>query len=1261
VASTFTWNVLSGSWNVAADWSGASGTPGSADTAIYNNSGLTFDVFSGGASAALFSVNGDLALAGPGNFGTISGTATNGFAILPGQQVTAAAVQLSGILQIAGPGAALISGGTVALGIGGTIGVYNQATLDALSLSAGVAFVLDPNALAEIGGGDIGSAGTLAIDPSATASFEGQLNAPVLNDGTFVVATTLSVQGAIGGDGVIDLAPIGSSPTTFGQADFYDPIASTETVVFPGTTLQTVDLFDTGTNSQDFTLSGFVPGDTIGVGITAANEPFVTSAVYTPTAANIGTLAIASGATLLQTPTLLGNYADESFLILPSTPTLTGQVPITEDFYPEQSRIVVAPNALATPIAAPPGSASDAYSWIAAAGGAWATLTNWEDLTTDSAATAAPGAANTVTLATGTVAMPIINGNGNALSVTQSGSVALNGVFDFGTLAQTGVIDLLPGDSLTAGQMTNVGFHSTLVANDARIDITGDFTMGDTFVDPGALDAYDTAIITAANLTLDDGGIWVDPTSSFEVGTAGAPADGALTIDPGDSITVVELGGALNANLVNNGTVLIGRFDNGSELTVGGSVTGSGTFELAFDSQLRLLGSVGAGQTIDLAGGGDLINASTAIAGTVENFGESDTILVNNSLEGVSFAGNDGSGILTFSDDAGVPRQTLAIGGSLSGFTFVDIPYPIIPGGAAILLAEGAPQSGPPGTPPAGSGVGATFTWDGGGGAWSDAALWDGASIAPGTGDTAIIGNSQNAPFILTGAGNAGTVTAESPMALSGSFDFGSLQVGTYTDGSPNLALQIGAHSTLIATQVALENLPLDIQGTGASLSVPGTLAFTGDEFEFDVLDGGVAQIATLTDPGTIDFQQFISVDATSILEIGTLGGAAAGDMTIDSGSTVTIGPDAALNIEAPVVNNGVLIADTAPLSGIGLAQGLSGDGTLELGPGAAVIVNASIAAAQTIDFTGTGDLLALESSGAISSGGETTFAGSPTVEGFNSTDTITVQGQATAATYTPTGAGTGTLTLSDGGATVMTMTLLGDYTGDQFLSFAAPILTGGQPTSTLYLAEPVSCYGAGTRIATPTGDVSIEDLTAGDLVLTYFGGVAPIRWAGSRAVDCRAHPEPTEVWPVRVRANALGPGHPRRDLFLSPDHALFLRGVLIPVKLLVNGTSIAQVKTDLVRYFHLELPEHSVILAEGAPAESYLDTGDRANFDGGATIRLFPNFATRLAPDLAMVWEMRGAAPLVMTGELIELARADVAANARLHGEFPRLVPRTG
>ena len=201
-----------------------------------------------------------------------------------------------------------------------------------------------------------------------------------------------------------------------------------------------------------------------------------------------------------------------------------------------------------------------------------------------------------------------------------------------------------------------------------------------------------------------------------------------------------------------------------------------------------------------------------------------------------------------------------------------------------------------------------------------------------------------------------------------------------------------------------------------------------------------------------------------------------------------------------------------------------------------------------------------------------------------------------------------------------------------------------------------LACFAAGTRIGTADGWVKVEDLRAGDLVATADGRSEPIVWVGSRAVDCARHPRPETVWPVRVSAGAFGENVPGRDLYLSPDHAVFVNDVLVPVRLLINGGGIAQVKRNQIVYHHVELSEHAVILAEGLNVESYLDAGDRANFAGGETIRPHPDRAAGLTPDMALRWETKGAAPLVTAGPKLAMARRTLARRAAIPGRAAAL-----
>ncbi len=143
-----------------------------------------------------------------------------------------------------------------------------------------------------------------------------------------------------------------------------------------------------------------------------------------------------------------------------------------------------------------------------------------------------------------------------------------------------------------------------------------------------------------------------------------------------------------------------------------------------------------------------------------------------------------------------------------------------------------------------------------------------------------------------------------------------------------------------------------------------------------------------------------------------------------------------------------------------------------------------------------------------------------------------------------------------------------------------------------------VACFAAGTRIALADGTSrTVEALRMGDAVRAASGESLNIVWTGYRSIDCAAHPHPEKVWPVRIRPGAFGAGMPETDVFLSPDHAVWVEGVLVPVRLLLNGGTIVRAPVDQVTYHHVELERHAVILAEGLPAESYLDTGNRGMF----------------------------------------------------------------
>jgi Hint domain-containing protein len=145
-------------------------------------------------------------------------------------------------------------------------------------------------------------------------------------------------------------------------------------------------------------------------------------------------------------------------------------------------------------------------------------------------------------------------------------------------------------------------------------------------------------------------------------------------------------------------------------------------------------------------------------------------------------------------------------------------------------------------------------------------------------------------------------------------------------------------------------------------------------------------------------------------------------------------------------------------------------------------------------------------------------------------------------------------------------------------------------------------CFGRGTLILTPHGEVPVEGLAIGELVVTTNGAL-PVKWVGRRTIRRNAsaswHPS---VMPIRVTRFAIDDQTPRRDLCLSQGHSLFIDGFLIPVKHLVNERSIAfdhdAETSETIEYFSVELDTHQVIFAEGTAAETFQYGGVQINWD---------------------------------------------------------------
>ncbi len=192
-------------------------------------------------------------------------------------------------------------------------------------------------------------------------------------------------------------------------------------------------------------------------------------------------------------------------------------------------------------------------------------------------------------------------------------------------------------------------------------------------------------------------------------------------------------------------------------------------------------------------------------------------------------------------------------------------------------------------------------------------------------------------------------------------------------------------------------------------------------------------------------------------------------------------------------------------------------------------------------------------------------------------------------------------------------------------------------------------CYMSGARIRAARGEAPVETLTCGESVVVVRDGIEslePVKWVGVSNIDLSRHAYVEEAAPIRVRPSALADNVPVRDLFLSPEHCLIIDGLCVPVKLLVNGGSIVSERDRAqVTYYHVELEQHGILLAENAPAESYLDTGNRSVFDNSTEPReLHPSF--RINADSAR-WQTDACAPLAKIPDDVEPIWARLAKRS--------------
>lgn len=171
-------------------------------------------------------------------------------------------------------------------------------------------------------------------------------------------------------------------------------------------------------------------------------------------------------------------------------------------------------------------------------------------------------------------------------------------------------------------------------------------------------------------------------------------------------------------------------------------------------------------------------------------------------------------------------------------------------------------------------------------------------------------------------------------------------------------------------------------------------------------------------------------------------------------------------------------------------------------------------------------------------------------------------------------------------------ITVIGDGT-EKVSNFTYTVASStGQTDVGFVIVDSVPCFVAGTHVLTPQGEVAVENLRAGDAVMTKDAGPQPLRWIGQRSIAAQG-----AFAPIRIAENALGD---HRALMVSPLHRVLIRDslaeilfgegeVLVAARDLVNDTTIRRVEGGMVTYVHILFDQHQVVYSEGLETESFL------------------------------------------------------------------------
>jgi hypothetical protein len=686
---------------------------------------------------------------------------------------------------------------------------------------------------------------------------------------------------------------------------------------------------------------------------------------------------------------------------------------------------------------------------------------------------------------------------------------------------------------------------------------------------------------------------------------AGGSVTNQGSVSLGTASTAIEISGAagyiqnsgnaLGVALYNGGVVanaaggIISGYVDGVSLTSGGSVTNSGKIYGVGGPFGQIIPSSEGNAGISISGAGTIYNSGTValIDGTyfgIETSGTGQGELIITNLGTIT--GKTGIEI------AGSVATTIVDDGTITGVNGVAVEFGS--GNDVLVLGPGAVING---------------LIEGGSG--NDVVELDSRTISNLTAyvniDEFI---SADANWSLVGSNvlnfgetldNTTVLTITNTLQVQGVMEnkgtvFGQVQLdgsGSYFSSAAAFFNQ--AHGVITSTLASAISgaaglYPVTIENAGTITdTAPGAFAisFSGsgaDELQLDpgsVIDG-------IVNGGSADQSVLLLTYNTIQAEISSIGSS-----YVNFG-TVFIAENASWEVNSSTIavldNFGTIILDPTTLTVNGLYEGA---GVIEIGQGSALILNGAAAGDAAVEFTGTDATLTLGDAPQFDA----------LIAGMDASDTIDLSH----VSFDPGGS------VSLAAHDVLKITEHGTVTSiqiDPVQNYANAVfhISSNGLNGTDVTETGVPCFLAGTKIATPAGEVAVERLKIGDLVSTGAGTAQPVKWIGRRSYKAPL-PDDPDIIPVQIKAGALGPDVPARDLYLSPLHAVMLDGLLVPAGALINDVSIRyRRKLKSITYYHIEMEHHRTVFANGAEAETFIDRTSRQMFDNADEYyRLYP------------------------------------------------------